>query len=331
MTSPEWPGLPAVLAGNKTLEAEWAKTVGKAIADLEQERRKQPLTKAAKQSEDSLAVERRIKENNADLDRRYVEDDADLHKKTEEDMMEVAKASIERARDSAKFIQIAATAVAGIYTGVLGLAYSVAANPLPAEALIPTLFLGLAVALATGYLGFLTEPKDAASLKPSGSPRINSQRRTDFFVMWTRGIAMNRASLLRAGVVSFVIGVVLLPLSVVEFRIDPLGSGANGSAAAVASATPTPSPAPWPTPAMTEPIELAAVLYEAQLAEFREAGMDQGKTAAATQSDDAGVLAVLMLVGGLLLVTAFWLEWLPRDAKKQRRDAASTRPRPTIK
>jgi hypothetical protein len=333
MTSNDWPKLPADLAKNANLEPEWAKAVGKAIGDLELERRKQPLTEAAKRIEDALATERLRAENYAALDRLYVEDDEALHKKTEEEMMEVAKASIERARDSAKFVQVAATAVAGIYTGVLGLAFSVAENPLPTRGLIPTLFMGLAVALATGYLGFLTEPENAAPLKPSGSPRTNSQLRTDFFVMWVRGIAMNRASLLRASVVSFVLGVSLLPISIIDFTAasDPTGGALASPSVASVAGTSSPTPSPWPTPQMTEPVELAAVLYAAQLEEFREQGTDMALDTKAKSTREEDVLAWILTVVGLAVVIAFWLEWLPPRAKQKRRRASSTRPRPTIK
>jgi hypothetical protein len=219
LTDSDWPRLPADLAANADLNGEWSKAVGAAIAELEKARRMQVLTEEAKRAENALAIELLRAENFAALDRLYIEDDEALHRKTEEEMMDVAKASIERGRDSAKFVQVAATAVAGIYTGVFGLSYSVAENPLPTRGLIPTLFLGLAIALATSYLGFLTEAGDAEPLEPAASPRANSQNRTDFFVMWTRGIAMNRANMLRAGVVSFVLGVVLLPISLVDLGL----------------------------------------------------------------------------------------------------------------
>lgn len=333
MSSDPWPKLQSDLTRNQTLKTAWSKAIGQAIADLELARRQQPITDTAKRTENELAIERLVAENNAALDKLYVEDDEALHRKTEEEMMEVAKASIERARDSAKFVQVAATAVAGIYTGVLGLAFSVAQNPLPTRGLIPTIFMGLAVALATGYLGFLTEPEDSAPLNPSGSPRVNSQRRTDFFVMWVRGIAMNRASMLRASVVSFVLGVILLPISIIDFRPSSDSPGGAGAPEAAASsvAVATSSPTPWPTPQMTEPVELAAVLYAAQLEEFRNAKDPSATDTKKMPTADADGPAWWLTAAGLAVVGAYWLELLPPNASRKRRAASSERPRPGLR
>jgi superfamily II helicase len=81
--------------------------------------------------------------------------ESELNKLFHQTVSDVARNSIERSRDSAKYVQTAAVAIAGLYSGLLGLVFSITSNPLPIRGVYATAFLGLAVALATAYLAFI--------------------------------------------------------------------------------------------------------------------------------------------------------------------------------
>ena len=122
--------------------------------DLEKARQQQTLdlAKLDKQQELDLA---KSDETDASAARKSESDlEVELRKQFHSTIIEVAKGGIERARDSAKYVQTAATAIMAVYTGVLALVFSVTDNPLPLRGAWAAVFLGLAIALATAYLAF---------------------------------------------------------------------------------------------------------------------------------------------------------------------------------
>jgi hypothetical protein len=220
----------------------------------------------------------------------------------------VAKGGIDRARASAEFVQKGATAIFALYTGALTLAFSVTDNPLPARGILPSLFLGFAILLATAYLAFLTrgdrvkDPADAAGVSEA---QLN---RTRTFVEWTNTSVLNRAPLLRCAVVALGIGVVSLPA---PFLTPP---SHQTVAAIVCSAGQEKDPttgvclAAWPTvPSGTRAdAPLRQKLYEAQLAEVTasRASARSGATAAPDDTSwviGAGAIGLLLIFLPLLL------------------------------
>jgi hypothetical protein len=135
-----------------------------------------------------------------------------LQQSFHENLAEIAKTSLERARSAAELVQKAAGAVVTIYTGLLALVFSVTDNPLPARGTIPALFLGLAIALSTAYVGYLTRAKDTPGPRPHSSARLYQLRRTATFIIWVRQSVLNRAYWLRGSVISLGFGVLFLPL-----------------------------------------------------------------------------------------------------------------------
>jgi hypothetical protein len=224
-------------------------------------------------------------------------------------IMAVAKGGIDRARASAEFVQKGATAIFALYTGALTLAFSVTDNPLPARGILPSLFLGFAILLATAYLAFLTrgnhvkDPADA-----SGTPQAQLNR-TRTFVEWTNTSVLNRAALLRCAVVALGIGVVALPAPFLTPPTDrPVAEITCSAAGQQKDPTTGVCVAAWPTipvgPAVDAP--LRQKLYEAQLAEVT-ASRAAARSGATAAPDDtrwvirAGVIGLLIIFLPLLL------------------------------
>ena len=132
--------------------------------------------------------------------------------------LEVAKAAPERAKAAAQFIQTAASAVGTIYTALLALAFSGAAGAvrLDPRALAPGLFLGLAIALATAFLAFITQGRTSEAATGSGDFETAQAHRLNAFIAWSRELVDRRAYLLRAGVISLASGVFLLPVPLID-------------------------------------------------------------------------------------------------------------------
>ena len=138
--------------------------------------------------------------------------------------LEVAKAAPERAKAAALFIQTAASAVGTIYAALLALTFSGAASAvrLDPRALAPGVFLGLAIALATAFLAFITQGRPSDAARGSGDFEEAQVHRLNAFIAWSRELVYRRAYLLRAGVISLASGVALLPVPLIDPQLLPL-------------------------------------------------------------------------------------------------------------
>lgn len=266
MTEPTWPDVPPDYATDQQFRRLRAEKILEAEIALEKERRstKPPATSPTATMASSL--------------------DQKLH----ETLYTVSTGAIERARAGATFVQTAATAIGGLYTGILGVIF-VSDTAVPFRGFAPTLFFAIAVAFATAYLAFVNKVQPIARPTLYGSPAEDIWQRTNFLARYARTIVLQRAPLLRAAVVSLAFGVFLLPAAV--FQIPR------------ASAT-TADPAPpaqidWPTPPPDRPAALAAILYQAQIDEFVST-LDDDPTSSGPSEED--LLIVLGIVIGLLIV-----------------------------
>jgi hypothetical protein len=238
----------------------------------------------------------------------------DLDRSTNEKLFElslgVADKAVDRARGGATFIQGAAAALGTLYTGILTFVFAAKDNPLPARGFVPTFFFALAVALAAFYSSFLSRGGDIeqpATDTIEGADRFSEESRMfirlDWFVGWTDGITHARQSFLRAAVTSLAIGVFLMPV--------PFFAGAttHESTGTTTGSTDTPdgsTATPWPTPELTSPAELAAVLYEQQLQEFREGIADKSDVERADTAADLLTGSLFVIGVGLVALTLFW-------------------------
>lgn len=213
--------------------------------------------------------------------------------------LETSAGAIDRAQAAATFIQGAATAVAALYTGALGLIF-VADNPLPWRGFISTAFLAGAVVLAAFYIGFLTKGRLV------GPPEFREQSDTlerllilsQKYSEWTANTVRTRQAFMRAAVVSLAVGVLLLPLPFIEVP----AAAVAGDRAEIA----------FPNPQFEEPVELATIVYQAQIDHFVDNDLKP-----APESDEAenrialwlGALGVLAVFGTLFI--SWWIDSRP--------------------
>ncbi|WP_030527376.1 hypothetical protein LG324_09315 [Phycicoccus jejuensis] len=211
----------------------------------------------------------------------------------------LAVGAVDRARSGADTVQKASAAIVTIYTGILGFVFVASDNPLPTRGVLAPVFLGAAVVLSTAYLAYVDGreastrgPEAVGGVEPKVLARVNAT------VAAASAISTRRSYALRASVVALGVGLVYIVLPFVD-----LGSARAATPSAVASL-----PA-WPTPAVSSPVELGAVVYEAQVAEVAASRTSALEAASLPPDvDDSGVVALLFLAGlaAVVVVPAAW-------------------------
>lgn len=141
--------------------------------------------------------------------------------------IELAKSAIERGRAGAEFVRNAAAGIVTLYTAILGLAFSVTkdaqASPIDAVGIVPAIFLGVALVLATAYVALLgKEPVMPAPL-PHSNFRTMQERRLSAFTNWASSLALSRVLFLHASVIALGFGVLFLPVAFLDVSSSPVG------------------------------------------------------------------------------------------------------------
>lgn len=329
--------------------AEYWKQIATAAVDLA----KTEISTSYKDSRSEIlrAAAREKADDDEFAARRKAEGDTELelHKQVLLAMVEVAKGSIERSRDSAKFVQTVSAALAGAYTTILALVFAAKDNPLPARGFIPTIFFGLAAGLATAYLAFLMQGEGVKVPVGSSLPRENSLRKVVLMIRWTGYTVHMRAPFLRGAVCALLLGIAFLPVAVIEVKAPPAipflaesATSAPPTVEPVPTATATPaagaaeSPSWPPAPPGAESGAASVELYKAQLiAHLETLKAAEANPPGAPAVDDSAAerlawrLAVAgSIIVGLVAVVPFGWRWVRRPRKP--RSVASgngTRPR----
>lgn len=196
----------------------------------------------------------------------------ELVKAYHETVAEVTKGAIERARDGAKYVQTAAAAIAALYTGALGLVFSVTDNPLPLRGVLAPAFLGLAVALATAYLAYVKRAPRVPLVLNARSQAELQHARTSHLTKWVAATVHNRRWAVRSSVIALAIGV--------AFMAAPFVS--SGRAPDVPDAPTSPVIPEVIAPALEDD---AAELFREQATSYREA--QDARNAAIQEAADA--------------------------------------------
>jgi hypothetical protein len=127
--------------------------------------------------------------------------------------IEVCKASLDRSLTRATFLVTAITGVSTVYTTLLGVAYAVGTKQkLPARAMLPVVFLGVALVCAAIYVAFLHGQARERELLPSSVGGDIPEERLKTFMEWSFAGVLDRAWAIRTAIVAFAIGIMLLPL-----------------------------------------------------------------------------------------------------------------------
>jgi len=206
----------------------------------------------------------RAAERTSDYGALQADDDAELElaKLFHQTVTTTAVAGIDRVRDSATFVQTAATAILGLYTGLLALVFSVTDHPLPFRGVYAGIYLGLAIALATAYLAYLTSPPLVEiELDQRSRPQLQVSR-TAFLVRWVGATTRARSWALRGAVLCLVGGVAFIAAPFV-------------APGAVTDLPPEVTPPSVPSQVAPGFEHAAQKLYASQLADYRNAVADR--------------------------------------------------------
>lgn len=132
--------------------------------------------------------------------------------------IEVAKGSIDRSQKRAELVTTAATAVGGLYTGILAFVFAVGKETpsMPVRGVIPTIFLGVAIVLAVFYLSFMTSSVAGQQVKNVELWRADLVNQRNSFVDWCLAAVAKRKEFLQTAVISLGLGVIALPLPFID-------------------------------------------------------------------------------------------------------------------
>jgi hypothetical protein len=218
-------------------------------------------------------------------------------------VLEIEKGAIDRSRSAADLVQKAATAIGGLYTGVVGISFSVTAKPLPPQGFIPAIFLGLAIAMSTAYVAYVSKPSDVELDPLHTSPPMRMQARINNFFSIVSSAVQRRGYWIRASVVALGVGVFTLPapfLSTPTFGMQ--SSQANTNPAQVDLDTEYPWPTP-PTASSPRGTILQSILYKAQVEEV--AAKRKEAKAAPAAPDITPWIVVTLLLGAVVFGIPF--------------------------
>lgn len=217
-----------------------------------------------------------------------------------EKKLETTAGALDRTQTAAKFVEAAATTVAALYTGALGFVFAADGTPLPWRGFVPTAFLAFAVGLSAVYLAFITRGRlvRPPTFVEADDAIDRLQLMSQHYAEWISSAVRARQAFLRAAVVSLMVGVALLPMPFIEIPAE--------------AATAADEEVAFPTPQFERPVDLAAIVYQAQIDEFVSAQKP------APDSDEAeNRIAFYAIIGGaaLVLVTLLWTWWVDTDPR----------------
>lgn len=201
-----WPDPPKVGSGGDELEL--AKILYEAQVTAHADRLREEAERAAREHQDELERRR------AAWAAEYA-----LEKSVHDARLEVARGSIERSRAGAEFVRNAAAGIVGLYTGILGVTFATTegATPLPAEGVVPAVFLGFALVFATAYVAFLSKAPSLPPPAPHSALRVFQESRLNRFVQWVSNFAFHRAYTLHAAVFNLAFGALFLPAPFIDW------------------------------------------------------------------------------------------------------------------
>jgi hypothetical protein len=119
--------------------------------------------------------------------------------------LEVAKKEVERRIARSEFIQKVAAAVGSAYVAILALSFTVSKEinrPLPAQGIIPTVFLGMSVVFATIYLAYLENLDSPPEGSYGGRFRESQRLRRNAFIKWAIEPSLHRLYFLHVSILN---------------------------------------------------------------------------------------------------------------------------------
>lgn len=221
------PDVPASLSGDEeALRAKYAKELDAWLEIWKQQASEGVVADALVASRDDTRTA--LNASRADADRAA---ETAMLAAVHQAYVATTQASLDRALARANVVTAAVGAIATIYTGLLALVY--AAKPgegqrLDIVALVPALFLGVALFLVTVYAAMIRRKLFVGPLLPTGIGGQVAEERLVTFMQWCFGGVWARSWALHAGIVSMGTAVATLPLPFVK-----LGGGAQAATLAL--------------------------------------------------------------------------------------------------
>jgi len=219
----DWPALPRTDPANDTRELELLKVLYEGQISEYAAQLRDVVT-------ERVAVEGRTWEREKDQWTRAEASQAAeeaLYKAVHDARIELAKTAIERGRAGAEFVRNAAAGIVTLYTAILGVAFSVTkdaqAAPIDAVGIVPAIFLGVALVLATAYVALLGKQPDMAPPQPHSIYRTMQERRLSAFTNWASSLALSRVIFLHASVIALGFGVLFLPVAFLDVSSSVVG------------------------------------------------------------------------------------------------------------
>jgi hypothetical protein len=170
-----------------------------------------------KQEISQLAVRTALEASRADADRAA---EVALIKSMHDAYISVTQSSIDRSLTRTNVVTASIGAVTTVYTGLLALVYADkhgSGRALTVAAIVPALFLGMALFLVTIYASaFKNSSSEQGPLLPSGTGDPIVEYRLNTFMEWCFATVGSRTWALQAGIVSLGIGVACLPIPFVK-------------------------------------------------------------------------------------------------------------------
>ncbi len=147
-------------------------------------------------------------------------------------------AATDRAARAAEFCRNAAAAVVTLYTGLLGLTYSVKdGTPLSPAGAAPAVFLAASLVFASAYAAFLTPGRGTSEPQPHSALTVQQELKIDAYAQWVNELVSRRSWALRGAVLCLGAGVVLLPAPFLRWEASSIWVGTVVLAALVVGLT----------------------------------------------------------------------------------------------
>jgi hypothetical protein len=167
-------------------------------------------------SEHSFALDRIATESRFRQIEKQTAFDLESAAKLHAGLVEIAKTAYERSRAAGQMVQVASSAVATVYTGVLALVFSAKDRPMPLIGILPSIFLAISIVAATIYVSYLLpHAGKEIPLAPSPPVRASLERAQILESVYVR-LARSRSYVLHVANVALGFAVINLPVAFIS-------------------------------------------------------------------------------------------------------------------
>jgi hypothetical protein len=145
--------------------------------------------------------------------------EASLRSAVQDAYIAVSKGALDRSLQRASFITAGSGTIGTVYASVIALSNAAHRGSalLPLRALLPDVFLGLALVLSSVYASFLGRRSKERAILPTGVGGMIDEERLIAFLDWVDDGVQERAWALRGAVAALGLGVASLPIAFIHW------------------------------------------------------------------------------------------------------------------